>query len=304
MNLFEKHKKLFNWTLLIAVFIAISYYIVNNIQQLKSSSIQLDWKNLAAAVILTILGHLLSYSIWTRIAMSFDMHTSFRHAGKAWFVSRLARYIPGKVAILLIRFNAYAEHSKTKISAATMMEAYTSICAVCVLLLFITLSVSTSNTSPRYTAAFLLALVLAISHPRLTQLIIQLTQKFLPIPTLHSLPKQKQILGFVTAQLLTMLLHGGALFMTFNAVGQVDPNHYLLITAVFFVAGLIGMLAVFSPSGIGVREAVLFAALANYVDPLTLVVGAILIRLLGIISEISLTGLFVAFDRFAKTPEN
>ena len=92
--------------------------------------------------------------------------------------------------------------------------------------------------------------------------------------------------------------------MAFNAVGQVDSSHYLLITAVFFVAGLIGMLAVFSPSGIGIREAVLFAALAKYVDPLTLIVGAILIRLIGIASEISLAGLFVAFERFVKTSEN
>ena len=80
--------------------------------------------------------------------------------------------------------------------------------------------------------------------------------------------------------------------MAFNAVGHVDPSSYFLITTTYYVAGLAGALAVFAPGGVGVREAALFAMLIQYVDPVTLIVGVVLIRLVGITSEAILSLFF------------
>ena len=280
-----------------AVFAAIGLYIVNNIEQLRSQPLYFRWDFLLCGLLLTMMGHLSSYAIWTRIAASFDMHTSWRHAGKAWFLSRLGRYIPGKISLLLIRFNEYEGHTKTKISAATIIEAYTSLCAVGLLLLFLGVTSRDWNQFLTPAAASLVLILLVLSHPRALKLALGVLGRILPLPKLSHLPRQRETLGFVTAQLVTMLVHGGALFMTFNAVGHVGSEHYLLVSATAYVASLIGMLAVFAPSGMGVREAALFAMLVQHIEPTILLVGAILIRLLGIASEIVLSSFFVIFAR-------
>ena len=88
--------------------------------------------------------------------------------------------------------------------------------------------------------------------------------------------------------------------MAFNAVGFVHVEHYLLITSTSFIASLIGMLAVFAPSGIGVREGALFIMLSAVIEPATLLVGVILIRLIGIVSEILLSFFFIAYNGYTR----
>lgn len=289
---------------MLAVFVAIGLYVYDNIEQLKANPLQYERKYLAYSLLLTILGHLAGYALWMRIAASFDMRTSWLHAGKAWFLSRLGRYFPGKISILLMRFNAYKGHSKTKVSAATIIEAYTSLCAASLLLLLFALT-STSSIAPSIlTTTLLVAILLVLPHPRVMKLSLGFARRFLPIPVLHSLPRHRDSLSFMGIHLLTMLLHGSALFMAFNAVGLVEAEHYLLITGAFFIAGLIGMLAVFAPSGIGVREAALFVMLSHAIDPATLLVGVVLIRLVGIVSELLLSCFFIAYDRVAGAAAN
>lgn len=284
--------------LLVAVFSAIGLFVYKNLDALNTKNISFEWRFLIFALGLTFLGHLCSHAIWARIATSFDMHTSWSHSGKAWFLSRLGRYIPGKISILLLRFNAYDSHSKTKVSAATVIEAYTSLCAANILFFLFIITSKAYATPISYTLALTLTIItFSLSHPRTIKLALRLTGTFFPVPALHKMPKHSETLKFSLAQLLAMLLHGGALFMTFNAIGYVETQHYFLITVAFFVAGLVGMIAVFSPSGIGVREAALIAMLTQIIDATTLIFGVALIRLVGVASEVILAGLFVAYER-------
>lgn len=279
------------------VFIAIGLFVFHHLEQLTSHPIRLRWEFVVYALVFTLLGHMCSYLIWRLIAASFDMRSTWSHAGKAWFVSRLGRYVPGKISLLLLRFNAYGEQSKTKVSAATLIEAYTALGAASLLVIYF-LATNAASAGPSLVAVgALLLLLLALSHPFTIQFALGLVRCFIAVPHLSALPSYRQILTFVIGQLLTLFLHGAALFMAFNAVGRVLADHYLLITAAYFVAGLAGTLAVFAPSGIGVREAALLALLTQYLDPATLIVGVILIRLVVIASELSLSAFFVFFER-------
>ena len=296
-----RHRRLLYRVLLLAVFVAIGVYVYANIEQIKAHPLQYEWKFVAISFLFTTLGQLTGYVLWMRIAVSFGMRTSWPHAGKAWFLSRLGRYIPGKISILLIRFDAYEGHSKTKVSAATIIEAFTSLCAVSFLFLLFAITSTSSVTPSTLSAALLVVVLLALPHPSVMKIILRCARRFLPIPPLDSLPRYRDSLGFVAIHLLSMLLHGGALFLAFNAIGFVHVEHYLLITSASFIAGLIGMLAVFAPSGIGVREGALFIMLSHVIDPGTLLVGAVLIRLAGVVSELLLSFFFIAYNGYIRT---
>lgn len=299
MNHSSKRNRLWHRLLLLSVFIAIGLYIAANLEQITNQPLEISGKYIIAALLLTICAHLLSYAIWTRIAIDFDMHVSFLHAGKSWFLSRLGRYIPGKIAIFLIRFDSYAGHSKTKVGTATVFEAYTTLCATSVLLLLATSSTD-SVISNSWLSATLLFFLISISHPGVIRGALSLLRRLFSLPKLDALPSHGWTLLYVCAQLIGMLVHGAALFMIFNAVGETSPDKYFMITAIYFIASLTGMLAVFAPSGIGVREGVLILGLSSIIEPATLIAGAILIRLAGIFSELLLTGLFTALHQRAR----
>ena len=299
MKLSPKESRLLRHSLLVAVFIAIGYFVFHHLDELRGRSFTLRWPFVLYALGFTLLGHLCSYVIWTRIARSFDMRSSWSHAGKAWFLSRLGRYVPGKISLLLLRFQSYGTQSKTKISAATLIEAYTSLAAATLLLVFYIVSATPATGLSLAAGGGLFLLLIALSHPTIVRSALFYASRFLPISQLKALPTQVEILVFVVGHLLTLLLHGAALFMVFNAVGNVGTNLYLLITAVYFIAGLIGAAALFAPSGIGVREATLFALLAAHLEAATLIVGVVIIRLIVIVSEISLSGFFILSERFS-----
>jgi glycosyltransferase 2 family protein len=300
VSLLSKHRKAINCFLLLATFLAIGLFVANNFEQLRTTPIHFRWNFILYGLVFTLLGHLCGFVTWAWIAASFNMRTPWPHAGKAWFVSRLGRYVPGKIALILMRFNAYTDHSKTKVSAATLIEAYTSVCAASILLLLLTLT-TTNAVAPSAVSAGALVFVLMIcARPQSISLGLYAFERIFHTPRLYALPRQRETLAFVLVHLVTMFLHGAALFMALNAIGHVDLGRYLLVTVAFFAAGLIGMLAVFAPSGIGVREAALLVILAPYIDATTLILGAVLIRLLGILSEIVLSIFFVACERVSK----
>lgn len=296
MNLVAKYRP--RWTALVflAIACAIAVYVTNSLFHFDAFS-DVNWSRLAYALIWTIIAHLLSLALWVRIAAAFNIRTTFLHSGKAWFLSRLGRYIPGKISILLLRFHSYSGRSKTTVAAATIIEAYTSLIATALLLLLLTFTLTSPSSLSTIPFLVLFALLLLLFQHPMIELVVRLLGRFYRMPPLPCVPHPIALLSFSVTHLVVMLAHGAALFLTLNAFGQIDLANYLLVTSAFFVAGLIGMIAVFTPNGLGVREATLVALLSPHVPIHTLLAGAVAIRLIGVVSELTLTGLFFAAAR-------
>ena len=291
-------RRTLNSLMMLAVIAGIGWYVWQNLDQLRNTSRDTHWGYAAIALTLTICGHMTNYYIWRRIAIGFDMHTSWQHAGRAWFASRLGRYLPGKIAVILIRFGAYSGHNKTQVAAASIVELLSSLCAASLLLL--ATSLYYSDTTPliaQLAAALCVCVFIALSHTPIAKFTANSARRILPIPPLNRFPGFQHSISFAFVQLVAMGLHGGALLFAFKTIGDAAPADYLLITSAFFIAGFIGMLAFFSPSGIGVREGVLIASLSSHISAPTLIIGAVIIRIIGIISEILLSGLFFVIDK-------
>ena len=293
-------RKVLHRLMLLAVFVSLFYYVHEHLEQFTSQQVTLKWQYIVAALILTVGGHLASFALWKQVAHTFSIASRWTHAGKAWSISRLGRFVPGKLPLLLMRFNAYPAHTKTQVTAATFMELYTSLCAVMLLTVpaaFLTVDVF--GIVPAILAAVTVPTVvfLVFLDPRFTKWGFDKARTVFPIPELIAFPDRFEMRRFSLLNLAPILLHGAALLMAFNALGSVEASKFLLITTAYYLAGLIGMLAVFSPSGLGVREGALLIFLAPLVDPATLLGGAVLMRVLGIFSELGLAGAFIVADR-------
>jgi glycosyltransferase 2 family protein len=74
--------------------------------------------------------------IWIDLANSFGLKADFISAAKAWSLSQLGKYIPGKAGLILARLNAYDKHPKRKVAIAILIEFLTVPLAACLLIFF------------------------------------------------------------------------------------------------------------------------------------------------------------------------
>jgi len=105
------------------------------------------------------------------------------------------------------------------------------------------------------------------------------------------------LLRFVGAYVFAGLLQGMGLIFILNSLSPVDFRYFLIITGTYEVAGLIGIAAVFAPSGIGVREGVLFLVLPAFIPMPAVIIGTIVMRLIATFTELFLAGVFVVAEK-------
>ncbi len=83
-----------------------------------------------------------------------------------------------------------------------------------------------------------------------------------------------------------VLLQGCAFYVFINSICHVSLDKILGLTGSLSIAGALGTLSFFTPSGLGVREGVLALLLSNFVPPPIAVIIALLTRLWVTLGEI------------------
>jgi len=96
----------------------------------------------------------------------------------------------------------------------------------------------------------------------------------------------RQVLGFVGLYVGLWFLFGLAFFLFARSLTPLGRIRYLPVTGVYALAWVIGMVSVFAPAGIGVREGVLSVLLAQYLPEPTAIVVALLSRLWVTLAEL------------------
>jgi hypothetical protein len=115
------------------------------------------------------------------------------------------------------------------------------------------------------------------------------------------LPGYGRMLALTGLYVIPGLLQGLGLYVLLLSLGPVPPGSYLAVTGAYYAAGLAGMLAVFAPGGLGVREGILMLVLPLIVPMESAIMAALLLRLVMLGSELALAGawsLIAARGRF------
>lgn len=242
---------------------------------------------------LILLAYLNRFLFWIILAESFDLRSSPIRAGYAFFYSILGRYVPGKAGLFLIRLRGYEGKSKRKVGAALITEYISTVLAASMIVIAGSLIGGRSdNGLIRWVPIFIAVLALLALHPRLLKRMVNSIIGLAGKKGLPDFPGAGRT-AFVTAgQILTGLLHGMALFLILRVFTNVSFALYPVVTGAYYAAGLVGIFAFFSPGGLGVREGMLFVLLSGYVNSGTLVIAAAAMRLLTLMDELILTGVF------------
>ena len=239
------------------------------------------WIALAGAVVLVTYGLLVA--AWRAVIGGWGERLAYRPAVRIWTVSNLGRYLPGKVwsvAGLAVLAQREGVAAWAAVGAAVAMQAIAVGSGVAVAAA--TVPGTLSAPGALVAAAVAAATIAALAMPRVVALVGRITRR----PDLRPLPVRAVVLaGTVTT--VSWLAYGVGFWCL--ARGTLGNTSLGMAPAIgVFAAGYItGLLALFAPGGVGVREAVFIALLAPSVGSGGAIVLGVASRALLTLTEVA-----------------
>jgi len=288
-------RRWYRWLLFAVILSAVIWFIARNFKQVSQYSFEFNRLLLAFSFLSVLCAFLFRFGVWVRLASLFGLDAPLRRAGRAYFLSILGRYIPGKVGLALVRIEAYSDYPSEKVIMATGMELVAALTAA-LLLAFIGLALSPSHFPSylRWVALLCIAPLLAALSPPVLRRVSNAVLRLAGREKIEIRFPFKANLALVGLYTIPGFLHGCGLFLLINSLSHISTHHYLAVTGAYYTASLAGLIAFFAPGGLGVREGVLFLVLPALVGRETAIVAAILIRLVTIVAEVVLAAGFTA----------
>lgn len=288
---------------LLAATVGFCVWAVRDEWSKASSSIgDADLRYLGISLALVAVYYLVFILGWIRMLAAWNIEVSYRVALQAEMVSMLAKYLPGGVwtpaaRAVALRRAAGVTETPTVLASILVEAALSAISGVLVFVISLAWVRGVDAPLPLLIAFALLCA--ALLHPRVFR---PLGQRLLrPFgATVEPLP-----FGLTIALLLfycgTWLIAGFALYFLLRSVGA-DPG---LSTVAFLggtsaVGAIVAVLAVFSPSGLGVREASMYGLLLAVTGEGPALGAALMNRLTITVVELALFGAGVASWRVTR----
>ena len=255
----------------------------------------------AAVALLVLAAYYLAFVIgWLWILASLGIRIPYRIALQAEMLSMLAKYIPGGVwtpAARVVALRRFGVGETPVVLASIALEAGLS--AVAGVLVFLaSLALVDSVDAPLFPLLLFGSAVVVALHPRVfAALAKRLLRPFgaTEVPPL----RYRTALSVLAFYVLTWPLGGLALFFLVRSVGG-DPD----VSAIPFLGGasavgaIVAVLAVFAPSGLGVREASMYGLILAVAAPGVALGATVLNRLaITVVEALLLLAAAVAWRR-------
>jgi hypothetical protein len=240
---------------------------------------------------------------WIRILAGWNIQVSYRAALESEMVSMLAKYIPGGVWTPAARVTALerltGETATGTILASIILEALLS--ALSGIVVFVVSLAWIKNVHAPVIPLVLFALAcVAILDPRIFRPISTRLLRRFGLSPLEPLPfsTMATLLGFYCC---TWLIGGLGLYFLIRSLAPAPSLSTIpFLGGTAAIGAIVAVLAIFAPSGLGVREASMYALLIAVTSHSTALGATILNRLTITVVELALFLAGVAIWRFTR----
>lgn len=290
--------------LLFLVIAAVVFFVWKNVSQMDYRNLSVNWSYIILATCAAIAFYLVSFAIWRKLSRRFGIQAPLARESKVFFVSHLGKYVPGKLTLLLLRLDGYRGYPKRDVTVATGVEMIASLSSWCFivscLLIFLP---SDTPRYIRYTGIIGFIVMISSLHPKFLKRFVNWILRLFGKECMEEIPSYGMMLRFVTVYMVGGFLQGLVLFFVLNSLFPVSFYYYPAITAAYLSAILIGIAAIFAPSGIGVREGMFILALPMIamIAPKPIIVASVIVtRLLFTLVEVFLGVSSIIIERVSS----
>lgn len=292
--------------MVVTIFFFLGKMVWDHWNQVKEASFTFEIFPLLLSTLIFAFSYFIQIWAWYLITVKLKIALSPSDTLKSWFYSQLGKYLPGKVWLLLSRFYFYESKGKSKktISVALYFEMMTMIAAAG--LIFLAALIFYREMGLFYSwkqSGWLVLLSLlgfAFLHPRVLQkilnwILVQFERE--PVSLSISYP---DILWILLVCIVSWLVGGVGFYLFVDAVYPVAPQYILFLTGALAISSTLGLIAIFAPSGLGVREGALVYLLSLMMATPIAVILSVLTRIWMTLIEIGLIGMVYLFRYLQK----
>jgi uncharacterized membrane protein YbhN (UPF0104 family) len=288
-------KKFVSWLIALLILAYLLKIIVNDWSTIKNTTLRLDYTLLFVFLFLAI-QNLLNIKIWQIILLKFNEKLPYKKCFHIWMYAQIGRYLPGKIWMFLGRIDLAKEAGVDVFNSTCSIYVELATFSVAALILgsLAVLQIGLSLPANQMLVIYGAIGVLLISvHPTIFEKSINIGLRLLRLPTIAISLSFSSIIKFVAFYVIGWQLTGIALFLFISPLAPVSIYSIPLLAGTAALASLIGIISVFSPSGLGVREGVLTLFLGHLIPLPIAATFALLLRILCTITEMFLV--FLAF---------
>ena len=265
-----------------------------NWAELRAADVVLRPGVLALSMALLVCYFVGRSQLWHLLTVRAGAAIPLGEAHAAWFYSQLGKYVPGKVFLYLGRLYYYWRHGRStaQISVAFVVETLATLSASLVTVLGSLLLLDVAELRRwRPLLAFGLGALAVLLHPRFLAGALRTALRIFRRP-----PERVELAAgdtylFVSLYVVNWMVFGLAFFVFINAIVSISGSYILYLAGAFSFASLVGMLSVFVPSGLGVREGILIFMLSRVMPLEAAIVVSIAARLWFTAVELAAIGM-------------
>ena len=285
-------KRLLNWLKWLVPVVAaffIGRIIYRQWQQVRNFDWHFDPLYLLLSFLATSSWFFVRSYIWRFLVARFGYTIPYRECIRIWVLSELSRYVPGTVWQYFSRIylaGRWGVPSTVALTSALMELLLMALAAIPLVLWHLDDILPVVGSAQRvllFTFPFAAALLL---HPAVLN---RLARLFLPRLKLVYVPIQlrfREILALWAACLVLWILFGTGFLFFVRSLAPLDLYRGVPLVSNYAASWLIGVVTLFAPGGIGVREGVLGLLLSKILPLGTALLVAVLSRLWLISLEI------------------
>jgi glycosyltransferase 2 family protein len=315
INLLRRHAPFLKKTVPIFFYLLIAAFVVLYIKSIDFhalASVNIQWLLLIVAILVGLLARYWNAFIWLILLHTLGAKSLRQHLAELLHVyskSWMGRYIPGTAPWILgkIYFASKVGIPKNKLAISSLLEAALQVLVFIALSLVLLLA---DNRLEEFRNQYILLLSIAIIGcivailPPVFNAVISFAYKLLKRKNLpkEDLASSKTIFRGVALFVVSSLINGVSLFLVAKSIdASVGTDDLLYIMGAGNLAAAIGMLAVFAPSGVGVREGIQLLLLSIIINPAYALIVVIMSRVVEVIGDIIFFICGWAAHRFSKT---
>ena len=309
----EKSKKIYlrivQWAIVVAIFFFLGKMVWDHWNQVKDTPFTLRPFPFILSTLVFAFSYFIQIWAWYLITLKLEIALSPSETLKTWFYSQLGKYLPGKIWLFLGRFHFYESRGKSKkaISIALYLETITIIMAaglifLAALIFHREIRLFYSWRHPGWLVLLFLLGFVSL-HPRVLQKILNwILVQFKREPASLSI-SYSDILWILFVCIVSWVVGGVGFYLFVDSVYPVAPQYILFLTGALAISSTLGLIAIFAPSGLGVREGALVYLLSLMMAAPVAVLISILTRIWMTLIEIGLIGVVYLIDRFPNRSE-
>ena len=242
-------------------------------------------------------------SLWHYITKINGCSIKYEKAVTSYLYSILGKYIPGKVFMLAARLTYYKEE-EAPLSKVTVCFFIENVCTLlgAAMLFIVSLFFFPNELLENYKwlTLLLIAAFFVCIHPKIINFVLRLIGKIfkknLVIPMKYS-----QMLKVVLLFIGNWLIVGfGFFILTKSIYPAAEWSQMLYCAGIWGVSAIMGILAIFAPSGLGVREGIIVAGLMLIMPQSDAMVISVVSRLWQTIPELLLVTMAFVYSRIRR----